>query len=814
MGLLSGLPSPPGYARPLVGPAARVSRSGPRSVTLDLAIRPERIAIAGGTGSAMTINGSVPGPLVELYEGHDAVLRVTNHLPKDSSIHWHGILLPFEMDGVPGVTFPGIAPGATFEARFPLVQSGTYWYHSHSGLQEQSGVYGPLVIHPREPDPLVYDRDYIVMLSDWTFEDPHRVLARLKKMSDYYNFQRRTAGDFFRDASASGWGATISDRIAWGNMRMSPTDIADVTGYTYTYLLNGLHPAGNWTGLFAPGERVRLRFINGAAMTFFNVRIPDLAMTVVAADGQNVEPVETDEFQIGVAETYDVIVEPRDRAYTVFAESLDRSGFARGTLAPHDGMQAPVPPLRERPLRTMIDMGMDMRTHAMEEEASADTSGESGMPMAEGHGAHGRSDGGGGAMVKAGPIVARHGPDHHGAGNTTVAAVQRDRLAERGTGLEEVPHRVLVYADLRSVGPREMRPADRELELHLTGNMERYMWSFDGKKFSEVKSPIEFRYGERLRLTMVNDTMMEHPIHLHGMWMELENGHGDRIPRKHTISIKPAERLSVLIDVDARGRAGPSTVVRCGPSAVCERRGRHLRAPRGDLRSLLDPANRRAASPRVRRSVQRRREVRREGRHQRHRARSSPAIRDPARDRPLPGRELASDARQHGRSGAGRGGGGRRLLDGVGPPLLVLTVECQPSLPTYRGSARRMRTHQTDRGPRSTVSKRRPVDVALVGRTRERGMRTLIVVIAILGAAVAAAETPEVEARLEEAAAAADALERILREKHPVGEKAGGLHEKRATTAPSASRVAGEHGASPDAHDLDDPTSDPDKSTP
>ena len=551
-GVIASLPRPPAYARPLVGPAARVSGRDARDVALDLAIRPERLGIAGGMGSGLTIDGSIPGPLIELYEGRDALLRVTNHLHEDSSIHWHGILLPFEMDGVPGVTFPGIPPGETFEARFPVVQSGTYWYHSHSGLQEQSGVYGPLVLHPRKPDPFGYDRDYVVMLSDWTFEDPHRVLARLKKMSDYYNFQQRTVGDFVRDVSSAGFGATLSDRIAWGNMRMSPTDVADVTGYAYTYLLNGLHPDGNWTGVFAPGERVRLRAINGSAMSFFNVRIPELPMTVVAADGQNVDPVETDELQIGVAETYDVIVEPRDRAYTIFAESLDRSGFARGTLAPRDGMVAAVPALRERPLRTMIDMGMDHGGMEMGDPAAAGGSAAAGSAGHDHH-HHPDHDPGEDAAAEVSPIVARHGPDHHGLANAGVAAVQRNRLAERGAGLEDVPHRVLVYADLRSAEPREVRPPEREIELHLTGNMERYMWSFDGRKFSEVKAPIDFRHGERLRLVLVNDTMMEHPVHLHGMFMELENGQGERLPFKHTISVKPAERLSLLVSADEPG---------------------------------------------------------------------------------------------------------------------------------------------------------------------------------------------------------------------------------------------------------------------
>ena len=578
-GLLAGLPPwAPAYARPLVGPAAWVRGAKPGPTVMDIAIRAESVEIAGGTGAGMTLNGTIPGPLVELYEGHEAVLRVHNQLDAWSSIHWHGILLPFEMDGVPGVTFPGVPPGETFEARFPVRQSGTYWYHSHSGLQEQSGVYGPLVVHPAEPDPYATDRDYVVVLSDWTFEDPHRVLAKLKKLSHYYNFQQNTLVDLVRDIRSDGWGATLSDRLAWGIMRMSPSDIADVTGYSYHYLLNGLHPAGNWTGLFAPGERVRLRVINASAMSFFNVRIPGLPMRVVAADGPNVEPVEVDEFQIGVAETYDVIVEPGDRAYTLFAESMDRSGYARGTLAPREGMTAAVPPLREPPVRTMVDMGMDhggMDHGSMEGDAMDHGSMDHGamhhgsmdhgtMDHGAAHGAHQGHAGHGGAdarsgnagMQKAGPVVARHGPDTHGAGNVAVAEVQRDRLSEPGTGLEDVGHRVLVYADLRSTSPHPNadRPPDREVEIHLTGNMERYMWSFDGVKFSEVDSPIELRYGERIRLVLVNDTMMEHPIHLHGMFMELDNGAGAHRPLKHTISVKPAERVALIVDANEPGR--------------------------------------------------------------------------------------------------------------------------------------------------------------------------------------------------------------------------------------------------------------------
>ncbi|MEX2481964.1 MAG: copper resistance system multicopper oxidase [Gammaproteobacteria bacterium] len=535
----------PAWARgAVVAGASRTGSAG--ALEFDLAIREQRLDIAGGLGRVMTINETVPGPLLEWQEGREVVLNVTNHLHEATSIHWHGILLPFEMDGVPGVAFRGIGPGETFQYRFPVVQSGTYWYHSHSGLQEQAGVYGPLIVHPREPDPVACERDYVIMLSDWTFEDPHRVLAKLKKMSDYYNFQQFTATTLFATGEMSAK-AAWRKKLAWDRMRMMPTDIADVTGATYSYLMNGLHPAGNWTGLFTPGERVRLRFINGSAMSYFNVRIPGLAMTVVAADGQAVEPVETDEFQIGVAETYDVVVEPRgEAAYTVMAESMDRSGYAAGTLATRPGLSAPVPPLRTRPLLDMVDMGMDMD---MTDSHGGAMSGGSGS----GHDAHAGHAGMAAAGV--GAVVARHDKDHHGPGNISVAQVQRDRLGERGTGLANAAHRVLVYRDLvRRDDDFDDREPGREIELHLTGHMERYMWSFDGKQFHEVDGPIEFYYGERLRLILVNDTMMNHPIHLHGMWMELENGHGRHIPRKHTINIMPAARVSALITADAPGR--------------------------------------------------------------------------------------------------------------------------------------------------------------------------------------------------------------------------------------------------------------------
>ncbi len=540
MGLLTGLESlAPAYAAQYRG-LPKAAGSGEEGQALDLRIQKTVLRIGAREAHAVTINGSIPGPLVRLREGQNAVLRVTNELDEDTSIHWHGIILPAAMDGVPGVSFAGIKPGETFTYRFPVAQSGTYWYHSHSGMQEQLGHYGPMIIDPLEPEPYSYEREYVVMLSDWTFENPHHVLAKLKKQSDYYNFQQRTVGDFFRDVAKNGWDATMAERLMWARMRMSPTDLADVTGYTYTYLMNGLAPESNWTGLFRPGERVRLRFINAATMTYFDVRIPGLKMTVVQVDGQNVQPVTVDEFRTGVAETYDVIVEPgEERAYTIFAETMDRSGYARGTLTAREGLTAPIPERRPRHLLTMADMGMGDMLHDMEgmEHDMSDMDME-GME-------HDMSGMGG---------MTKHGPDTHGPGNAMVAEMSRSRLHEPGAGLGQDGRRVLVYADLRSVKPMyDKRAPGREIELHLTGNMERYMWSFDGKKYSEAREPIAFRYGERLRLILVNDTMMDHPIHLHGMWMELENGAGDYLPRKHTISVKPSERLSLLITADALG---------------------------------------------------------------------------------------------------------------------------------------------------------------------------------------------------------------------------------------------------------------------
>jgi len=554
----------PAYAQSALGPGAEMRVGGDRIGELVIDRTP--FAFGGRRGSAVTINGTVPGPLLRFREGETVTLRVTNRLEEDTSIHWHGILLPSDMDGVPGLSFPGIRAGETFTYRYPVRQSGTYWYHSHSGFQEQLGHYAPMIVDPVGRDPFSYDREYVVLLSDWTFDDPHRMFLQLKKKGGFFNFQKLTTGDFLREARQQGWRATLEDRLMWGEMRMDSTDILDVTGAALTYLVNGMPPEMNWTALFRPGERVRLRFINAAAATFFNVRIPGLPMTVVQADGQDVLPVTVDEFQIGIAETYDVIVRPgEDRAYTVFAETIDRSGFARGTLAPRPGMAAPVPPLRKRPIRTMADMGMDMDHGAMNMGG-----GEAATPMpGMDHGAHGGQPmkpmpgmdhgsmqmGSGAPMASMqSPIIARHGPDTHGPGNTAVAAVQRNRLGEPGIGLEDAGHRVLTYMDLKSLYPaQDTRAPSREIEMHLTGNMELFIWGIDGKKFSEAPEPVRVRTGERVRLTLVNDTMMEHPMHLHGVFMELDNGAGALKPRKHTVIVKAGERLSLDFTYDEPG---------------------------------------------------------------------------------------------------------------------------------------------------------------------------------------------------------------------------------------------------------------------
>jgi FtsP/CotA-like multicopper oxidase with cupredoxin domain len=492
----------------------------PPAQRFELVLEPMPFTIDGKTTTATAINGTLPGPLLRFKEGEEVTLHVTNGLDDKhpASIHWHGILLPSGMDGVPKVSFPGIPKGETFTYRYRLKQSGTYWYHSHTRFQQQTGMYGPLIVDPIEPDPYGYDREYVVMLSDWTFEDPDRIFSKLKMESHYYNYQRRTAFDFFKDASQTGFRKTLEERLAWARMRMDPTDIADITGATYAYLINGHSSQMNWTGLFNPGERVRLRFINGSAMTNFDLRIPGLDMTIVQADGMNVKPFSVHEFRIAVAETYDAIIEPKeDRAYTIFAESFDRSGVARATLSPRLGEEAPVPKRRPRPVRRLEDIGM------------------AGMAMNSGHGMQGMPH-------------QKNMPKGNSVNVAMRAMHVESRLHEPGLGLGENGWRVLAYTDLKSLKPNEdQRPPERELVINLTSNMERFMFSFNGKKFSEHDRPTPLFINERLRLVLVNHTMMEHPIHLHGQFMELENGSETNRPYKHTINVKPAEKLSLLL---------------------------------------------------------------------------------------------------------------------------------------------------------------------------------------------------------------------------------------------------------------------------
>ena len=480
-------------------------------------------SVGGRTCHAITVNDMLPAPLLRLREGQNVRLSVTNTLDEDTSIHWHGILLPFQMDGVPGISFPGIRPRETFVYEFPIRQAGTYWYHSHSGLQEAMGHFGPIIIDPANSDPIAYDREHVLVLSDWSFLHPHEILERLKQSPGYFNNQRTTVAGLLNGQDRM----SAADRRMWASMRMDPRDILDVSGSTYTYLVNGHGPEENWTGLFRPGERVRLRIINASAMSIFNVRIPGLEMIVVQADGKNVRPVAVDEFQISIAETYDVIVQPtEDRAYTIVSEAIDRSGLGRATLAPRLGMSAEVPPLREIPNLTMRDMGMGGMDHG-------------GMD----HGSMNMRD-----SANAPPEMAV------GVGVQSISPMPENRLAERPVGLESVNHRVLVYTDLVALTPNsDMRAPSRTMEIHLTGNMERYMWGFDGRRFSEVVEPIRFEHNERVRVSLVNDTMMSHPIHLHGHFFELVNGHPGHQPLKHTVNVAPGGRVTFDLTADNPG---------------------------------------------------------------------------------------------------------------------------------------------------------------------------------------------------------------------------------------------------------------------
>ena len=628
----------PAWAQPV---SAGLARPLPMVSGSDIALTIGKVAVRvdGKASRKVGVNGTVPAPIVRLKEGQKVRLRVTNALDEDASIHWHGMLLPFAMDGVPGVSFPGISPRSTFDYEFQVVQSGTYWYHSHSGYQEQDGLYGPIVIDPAGTDPVAYDREHVIVLADHSPMAGATIYKKLKQMGGgYFNMQRQTLAGLL-----AGRDMPAAERRDWANMRMDPADIMDVTGSTYNFTVNGYGPFDNWTGLFSPGERVRLRIINAAAQTNFNVRIPGLAMTVVQADGQNVRPVTVDEFQIGVAETFDVIVTPEDRAYSFVSEAIDRSGLGRATLAPREGMSAPVPPLRPRPLLTMKDMGMGDMDHAgmegmdmpgspnpaaikgldpsAEQNASrnlwkltgwtgpADLGSPTGAAsaaaaaaaLAESNAAmagmdHAAMGHGTAAPTPTAPSGSMAGMDHsamgHGAGATTAAQpgpmagmdhgamagghnmrdfrnapqvkqdpgvqtispMPTDRTAEPPVGLEGMKHRVLVYRDLVALERNpDVRAPSRSLDIHLTGNMERYMWSFDGVKMSEPAEPIPFRLNERVRVTLINDTMMPHPIHLHGHFFELVTGHGAYGPRKHTVNVPPGGKMSFDVTADAAG---------------------------------------------------------------------------------------------------------------------------------------------------------------------------------------------------------------------------------------------------------------------
>ncbi len=534
-----------------------------RGQVFNLNIGEQNVNFTGTQRRATTVNNSLPAPLLRFKEGDDIVLHVTNHLKESTSIHWHGLILPSEMDGVPDISndFHGIAPGETFTYRFKASQSGTYWYHSHSGFQEQTGLYGPIVIDPIEKDPVSYDKDYVVMLSDWTDENPMDVYAKLKKLSHYYNFNERTHEDLMNDIDQKGLENTWNDRKMWNQMRMSQRDLSDVTGYTYTYLANGVTPDKGWVGLFSKGEKVRLRFINGSAMTFFDVRIPGLKMTVVSADGQNIDPVSVDEFRLGVAETYDVIVEPKDdRAYTIFAQDIARSGYARGTLTPDISMTGEVPALDAVPNLSHSDMGMDMSNMAGMDHGSMDMSkpskgmDHSGMDMSKPMPGmdHSKMDMGSKKMSTMDSMVT-HADTEFGPHVDMRSEAPQYRLDDPGVGLRNNGRKVLTYADLYNLNMTHGYPdPDREIELHLTGNMSRYMWSINGVKFSDAE-PLQFKFGEVVRITFVNDTMMNHPMHLHGMWSDLETGDNMYIPRKHTVIVQPGAKISYRVKVDAKG---------------------------------------------------------------------------------------------------------------------------------------------------------------------------------------------------------------------------------------------------------------------
>lgn len=502
------------------------------------------VNLTGNHAVATTINGQISGPTLVWKEGDEITLHVTNHLADTSSIHWHGIILPTHMDGVPGLSFDGIPSGETFTYKFKVQQHGTYWYHSHSGFQEQTGVYGAIVIEPKEPEPFAYDKDYVVLLSDWSDEKPTTIYRKLKQMSDYYNFSQRTVGTFFDEVKQKGLREAFNDRKMWNEMRMNDGDISDVTGYTYTYLMNGYNPSSEFKALFKKGEKIRLRFVNAAAMTFFDVRIPELKMTVVASDGNHIQPVDIDEFRIGVAETYDVIVEPlSNKAYAVFAQAIDRSGYALGSLTYDTTRSAIAPQMDTVGKLTHTDMGMNMG--GMSHGAGMKCGGDMKMGMDMKKMKFSKME------EQKYPITKL--PMKRGLHTTMKAISPQYRLDDPGVGLRKNGRKVLTYADLKNrYSTANDKVPDREIILHLTGNMERYMWSINGIKYADSK-PLEFKYGERIRITFINDTMMNHPMHLHGMWSDLETGDDNYLVKKHTIVVQPGAKISYRVLVDAKG---------------------------------------------------------------------------------------------------------------------------------------------------------------------------------------------------------------------------------------------------------------------
>ena len=579
-----------GFARAaeaIANASAQANTLSGNQFALNIAYMP--VNFTGKTRQVTAVNGSIPAPTLRWKEGEHISINVRNNMAGDSSIHWHGIILPTNMDGVPGLSYAGIKPGQSYQYEFDLKQSGTYWYHSHSGFQEQTGLYGAIVIEPKEPAPYSYDREHLVLLSDWSDEAPEDIYANLKRLPHMYNIDERTLADFNQDVQQKGFRSALKGRSMWNNMLMSDSDLSDVTGKTYTFLMNGKTPADGWVGEFKKGEKILLRIINASAMTFFDIRIPGLKMTVVASDGQYVQPVTVDEFRIGVAETYDVIVEPSsEQVYTLFCQTIDRSGFARGTLTPDASLVASLPEMDESPILTHIDMGMDhggmatmggMSTSACKPEhaamghcqmAEASPKEASNGCSAE-HAAMGHCE-----MIDKKPMQMNMpkqvqefatGKAGYGSANSAnfdhlkvgpkidmLARGAKYRLDDPGVGLRDNGRRVLTYADLFNLHKTpDVRQPSREIELHLTGNMSRYMWSMDGIKASQA-DPIQMKFGERLRITLINDTMMHHPMHLHGVWSDLETGDGDYIPRKHTIVVQPGAKISYLVTANAMGK--------------------------------------------------------------------------------------------------------------------------------------------------------------------------------------------------------------------------------------------------------------------